>query len=128
MLILLVDDSPAERELAQEAARECAEVQLCLAASVTEALSMSARDPQPRLLLVDLNLGRENGLEVVKSLRGQLPAIILTTTDNPIERQRCLDAGALDFWVKPLRFDDYPAMLKRAGMLARQHWSARASS
>lgn len=119
--ILLVDDSPSERELAQEAARECTEVHLLLAASLAQALTIIAREPRPRLLLVDLNLGRENGCTVVQAVRGQMPAIILTTTDDPVERRRCLDAGAEDFWIKPLRFDDYPGMLARAVARARLH-------
>ncbi|MCG3148845.1 MAG: Oxygen regulatory protein NreC [Verrucomicrobiae bacterium] len=52
---------------------------------------------QPTLVLVDLSLGATSGLEVLKDLRAQYPAVlalIFTTYDDPDHAARCLRAGA----------------------------------
>lgn len=116
--LLLVDDSPAERELAREAVAEFAtDITLEVAASSEEAMRVIAAGYVPHLALVDLHLGASSGRELVIRLLGTVRAAILTTTDDPQERTRCLAAGACDFLVKPLRFDDFPVLLARVRTL-----------
>ena len=117
--LLLVDDSPAERELACEAVAEFAtDITLQVAGSPDEAMRVIADGFMPHLALVDLHLGAANGRDLVVRLLGTVRAVILTTTDDPQERTRCLAAGACGFLVKPLRFDDFPGLLAKARALA----------
>ncbi|MGZ4965313.1 MAG: response regulator [Limisphaerales bacterium] len=64
------------------------------------------RHPLPCLLLLDLNLPRMNGLEVLKELREkfdktQLPIVIFSSSDAPKDRRETLEAGANTYIVKP---------------------------
>jgi CheY-like chemotaxis protein len=61
----------------------------------------------PKLLLVDINMPRLNGLELLAQLRSmpryaQLPIIMLTTSADPGDRQQALDLGANDYLIKPM--------------------------
>ena len=58
------------------------------------------------LLLVDLNLPRRDGAEVLEELRlhenlRNIPAMILTSSDSPHDRQRCMRMGADWYFRKP---------------------------
>lgn len=117
--LLLVDDSPAERELAREAVAEFAtDITLEVASSAEEAMRLLTGGYAPHLALIDLHLGGSSGRDLVIRLLGTVRSAILTTTDDPHERTRCLAAGACDFLVKPLRFDDFPGLLAKARALA----------
>ncbi|GAB2553024.1 response regulator [Spirosoma aerophilum] len=61
----------------------------------------------PKLLLLDINMPRLNGLEVLTQLRSlpryaQLPIIMLTTSTDPGDRQAALSLGANDYLIKPI--------------------------
>lgn len=115
--LLVVDDSLAERRLVHEAVAEFgAGLDLRLAASAEEAESLAAMEPRPDLAVVDLHLGRTCGRDLIHRLG--LPVAILSTTDDPAERGLALAAGALAFWVKPLRFAGYRDLLAQAKALA----------
>jgi DNA-binding NarL/FixJ family response regulator len=61
---------------------------------------------EPDVVLLDLNMPKMSGFEVLPHLRERLPAtkiLILTTGQAPQERQRALEAGADGFIVKPAR-------------------------
>lgn len=127
--ILLVDDSPAERELAGEAIAEFApDLELTTVGGRDELLAWLANEPLPDLLLIDLHLGPDRGSAIAAELRDHpaqaVPLVILTTTEDAVERANCLSAGAHDFWIKPLHFADYPLLIERARALAGQRRSA----
>ena len=113
MRVLLLDDSPAERELMHEAAQEFAhKVTLVAVATPLEAmdeLALCAAD----LVLIDLHLGRWNGRELLAQVRGRVGSVILSTTDDVSEAKRCVAAGALGFWVKPLHYIEYIDLFAR---------------
>lgn len=58
-----------------------------------------ARDSVPDVVLLDLDLGKEHGLSLLPVLRRQFgpEVIILTASDDPLERSRALAAGAYAF-------------------------------
>lgn len=72
------------------------------------------------LLLLDLKMCRVGGLEVLRHIRSQdipqPPVVILTTSDNPAEREEAMALGANDFFTKPLDDDK----LARIGELLEQ--------
>ena len=67
--------------------------------------------PLPEMLVLDLRLPRVDGLKVFAELRRQertmaLPVVILTSSDDPKDRESCLKLGAMAFLSKPLELSD----------------------
>jgi DNA-binding response OmpR family regulator len=65
------------------------------------------KHPLPCLMLLDLNLPRLSGMEVLQWVRGEtrfkgLPVVIFTSSDQPLDRTRALEFGANEYIVKPL--------------------------
>jgi CheY-like chemotaxis protein len=69
----------------------------------------------PDIIVLDLNLPRHDGIEVLErcrslpGLRG-LPVMILTSSDSPRERQRAHELDVTDFVRKPIMLDDFMAL------------------
>jgi CheY-like chemotaxis protein len=66
-------------------------------------------DLSETVVLVDMNMPRMNGIEAIKEIRSEpeladLPAVMLSTSDNPELKKKALAAGANDFFVKPNNF------------------------
>jgi CheY-like chemotaxis protein len=71
-------------------------------------------------LLLDLNMPRLNGTEVLERLKNdeilaRIPVFVLTTTDNPIELDRCYALGAAACIVKPVDYGAFSTMIFRLG-------------
>jgi two-component system, OmpR family, response regulator QseB len=67
------------------------------------------------LLLLDLGLPRQDGLEILEQLRGQgatLPIIILTARDDINDKVAGLEGGADDYVTKPFRFEELLARIR----------------
>ncbi len=115
--IILVEDNLSDIELIRIAFEEAA-----VAADFTifrdgeEAIAevrKIARNKHqlPDLVFLDLNLPRASGHEVLAVIRSEptfanLPVLVLSTSNHPVDRSRCIAAGASDYLVKPSRFDE----------------------
>lgn len=69
-------------------------------------------------ILLDLNMPRIGGLEVLRRLKddqelARLPVFVLTTTDNPAEIDRCYALGAAACLVKPVDYGAFGEMIQR---------------
>jgi CheY-like chemotaxis protein len=79
----------------------------------------SHRQPHDALLiLLDLNMPRLGGLEVLDALKNDpslahIPVFVLTTTDNPAELERCYARGAAACLVKPVDYGAFSDMVRR---------------
>ena len=65
-----------------------------------------------KLIVLDLNMPRLNGTETLRRLKinskfQQIPVIIFSTSINDIEKNNCLQLGAIDYIVKPGRYLEY---------------------
>lgn len=75
-----------------------------------------SRHPLPDLLLLDINMPGMDGFDVLRFVRGHsvfkfLPAIMLTSSGNPRDRQQAMELGADGYLVKDLHFNQaYQAM------------------
>lgn len=74
-------------------------------------LPLLGQSAPPNLVILDLNMIRSTGFQTLKSLRenpnfGQLPVVVLTTSENPEDQRRSKALGANDFYTKPSRFDE----------------------
>ncbi len=105
-LILIVDDDPTMRAVAAAAlgaeSFETAEAEDGVAA-LGEALRL-----HPALILLDMEMPRMGGFEVLAGLRQRLsgrsiPVIVVTSLDDGETESRCIELGAEDYIVKPIR-------------------------
>ena len=75
----------------------------------------------PTVVLLDINLPRVSGLEVLERLRADprtrlLPIVILTSSDEERDRLRSYETGANSFVRKPLDFAEFAATVARLGV------------
>jgi DNA-binding response OmpR family regulator len=75
----------------------------------------------PILILLDLNLPDMSGLEILEYLKleGHLkraPVIILTTTDDEAEIERCYDLGCCVYITKPVDYDQFASAVRQLGL------------
>ena len=115
--VLLVEDSAAEARLAQEAFYEIRfPVQLHVATDGLQALEFLRRQglyrdaPRPRLVLLDLNLPRKDGREVLHDIKTdddlrRIPVVILTTSQAPSDIHGAYELYANCYIQKPLELD-----------------------
>jgi len=75
----------------------------------------------PLLVLLDIKMPRVDGEEVLRRLKAddrtaKTPVIMLTTTDDPREVQRCYELGCNVYVTKPIGYDEFIEAIKRLGM------------
>lgn len=73
------------------------------------------------LILLDLNLPDMTGLEILSSVKQNThlrrsPVIVLTTTDDTREIQKCYDCGANAYITKPLNYEGFSAAIRQLGL------------
>ncbi len=125
--ILLVEDSPGDVLLTTEALRSTgSEANLHTVGDGEAAMDFLHRNgpyaeaPRPDVILLDLNLPRLNGHEVLRRIKQDdalrtIPVIVLTTSNHPTDIQACYDDHANCFVVKPLDMDRFKAAFARLG-------------
>ena len=124
MKILLVEDNPAEARLVQEALKEGrVAAKLFWAKDGLEALDFLYQRGQyanalrPDLILLDLNLPRLNGKEVLQQVKQDpallnIPIVMLSTSSARQDVQDAYAAHANSFMTKPADFDKFMEMVK----------------
>jgi CheY-like chemotaxis protein len=73
------------------------------------------------LLLLDINMPRVDGVEVLRRLKADprtnaIPIIILTTTDDPREIERCYQLGCGVYVTKPVEYAAFIEAINRLGL------------
>jgi CheY-like chemotaxis protein len=73
------------------------------------------------LLLLDINMPRLDGVEVLRRLKSdertaKVPVIVLTTTDDPREVERCYELGCNVYVIKPVAYDEFIEAVQRLGL------------
>ncbi len=119
--IVLVEDNPSDVYLLRQALEEH-NVQYALEVirDGEQALKYLGRlDAEeltpPDLLILDLNLPRHDGIEVLASCRGTrslevVPILVLTSSDSPKERDRAEQLGVSDYVRKPIMLEEFMAV------------------
>ncbi len=117
--ILLVEDSPADILITREAFEEAKLLNtIHVAEDGVEALAFLRRQgphasaPRPDLILLDLNLPRKNGREVLAEIKADdglktIPVIILTTSSADDDILKAYDLHANCYVIKPVGFDNF---------------------
>jgi two-component system response regulator len=129
--ILLVDDNPDDVEMTMMAFRKSAVVnEVVVVTDGQEALdylfgagAWEGRDPLilPHLVLLDLNLPRVAGLQVLRRMRADprtklLPVVILTTSSEDRDLISSYDLGANSYVRKPVDFEEFVEAVRQLGL------------
>jgi len=112
--ILLVEANPADVRLTREALQE-ARVRLQVARDGVEAMALLRAAPaaqRPDLILLDLNLPRKDGREVLQEIKQDdalrhIPVVILTTSQAEQDVLQSYRLGASAFITKPVEIDRF---------------------
>ena len=122
--ILLVEDNPGDVRLTQEALREGKiHNRLTVARDGVEALAVLRREgphtgaPRPDLILLDLNLPRKDGREVLADIKvdeqlRRIPVVVLTTSKAEEDILRTYDLHANCYITKPVDLDQFIEVIK----------------
>jgi CheY-like chemotaxis protein len=130
--IIIAEDDSDDRLLLETAFKETGiEIKLVFANNGVELLKLLTAHDQsvyPRVILLDLNMPKKDGREVLKELKEhphlkKIPVIVFTTTKNEAEIARCYELGANTYVVKP---DSYSELLKVVKRL-KSYWFETAS-
>ncbi len=111
--ILLVEDNPSDAELAFLLMKKSLpQASISHANDGAKAIDLLREENLPRLILLDLELPRMDGFEVLKTIRENprtksIPVVILSSSDDERDRQKCRDLGASSYIVKPMNFVAY---------------------
>ena len=132
--VLLVEDSPGDVRLTQEALRDSERaVDLHVAYDGIDAMAFLKREgrhlcaPRPDLILLDLNLPRMDGREVLIQIKTSqelrsIPVIILTTSQAEADITKSYQLQANCFLSKPVQLDAFEDLVKSVN----EFWMKRA--
>jgi CheY-like chemotaxis protein len=115
--ILVIEDNPADVELLRLALAEAGLVcDLTVivdgAAALALILQMGEEERAPHLAILDLNLPKHDGLEILEKIRATrslttLPIVILSSSSSPRDRARIEKFGVGRYLVKPPSLDEF---------------------
>ncbi len=129
-MILLVEDDPGDQELTRRALKhESVNVDLRIANDGEEAMEYLLRSgkyedpdlsPTPDLILLDLNMPKKNGREVLIDLKkyerlSRIPVVVLTTSEQEADILRSYDLGCNSYIQKPVDIDQFVQSVRRLG-------------
>lgn len=116
--VLIVEDNPGDVELAKAALRETSlPLELHVASNGEEAMRFMRQDgtyanvPAPDLVLLDLNMPKMGGLEVLEAMKADedlrlTPVVVFTTSSASEDIERAYDRYANCYITKPSDLDD----------------------
>ena len=122
--VLLVEDSPGDVRLTREAFSEVnSSIHLHVAADGLEAMAflrregVHARAPRPSIILLDLNLPKMDGREVLAQIKADsnlktIPIVILTTSNSEIDIAKSYQLQANCYLSKPVQLDAFESLVK----------------
>jgi len=136
--ILLVEDNSDDEFLALRTLHKMGFNEVRVARDGREAINLLLGDEvtgapprveNPRFVLLDLRLPKLDGLEVLRKLRGDertrtLPIYILTSSEDPHDKEVCRELGTLGFLPKPLTVESFSAVLD----VSREPWGSQHQS
>jgi CheY-like chemotaxis protein len=81
----------------------------------------AGRRTEPLIVLLDINMPRLDGIETLRQLKAdpktaKIPVIMLTTTDDPREVDRCYELGCNIYITKPVEYEPFCNALRELGV------------
>ena len=123
--ILLVEDNPDDAELTRIAFEETGGLHRLRVvgdgAAAVAYLQACAPGELPALVLLDLNLPKLNGREVLEAIRAEpatrsLPVVVLTTSAEPFDVDTVYELGANSYIQKPVEFERFVEVVRQIGL------------
>lgn len=123
MKVLVVEDNPDDVTIIKRAMRKSeVKCELYFARDGEEALDFLHREgefedvPRPDLILLDLNLPKINGLEVLAKVKEderlrRIPVIVLTISEREEDMVKAYDSGAASYMTKPVDSKDFERLI-----------------
>jgi len=79
-------------------------------------------NPTPLVILLDLNMPSLDGYQVLKIIKTdertrQIPVIMLSTTDNPVEVAKCYELGCNVYITKPVEYEAFSKAIQNLGAI-----------
>lgn len=117
--VLLVEDNPADADLVEvafaEARLDCSLSVIrdgLQAADLIERLDADPSRPCPDMILLDLNLPKVTGMELLSKLRSSprcrnTKVLVISSSNAPADRERSIKLGASDYFRKPSDLDQF---------------------
>ncbi|MBI3996349.1 MAG: response regulator [Candidatus Omnitrophica bacterium] len=80
-----------------------------------------AKSPRPGLILLDIKMPKMDGFGVLEKIKSDpqlrmIPILMLTSTDDQVEVNRCYALGANSYVVKPIRYEEFQDRVKSLGL------------
>ncbi|GLK67099.1 response regulator [Hansschlegelia plantiphila] len=125
VIVMIEDDEGHARLIEKNVRRAGVNNEIRHFADGTSALSYlkspEVRENGPMLILLDLNLPDMTGIDILTILKGddrlrRAPVIVLTTTDDKVEIQRCYDLGCNVYITKPVDYDTFATAIRQLGL------------
>ena len=122
--VLLVEDSPGDVRLTQEAFRDANRaIRLHVASDGVEAMAFLKKEgahayaPRPDIILLDLNLPKMDGREVLAYIKADnvlktIPTVILTTSEAETDIVKSYQLQANCYLTKPVQFEEFASLVK----------------
>jgi two-component system, response regulator len=127
--ILLVEDTPADVQLTMHVfQKHNISNRVEIVEDGAEALDFlfhtgayADRDERPKVVLLDLNLPRVSGLEVLRQIRAdprtrKLPVVVLTSSREDVDIEKCYELGVNSYIVKPVDFAQFGESIRQLGL------------
>ena len=124
MKVLVVEDNPNDVTIIKRAMRKSdVKCELYFARDGEEALDVLYQKndfediPRPDLILLDINLPKIDGLEVLETIKKdeglrRIPVIVLTISDREGDMVRAYDSGAASYMTKPVDSKDFERLIQ----------------
>jgi CheY-like chemotaxis protein len=128
--ILMADDDPDDRMLAEDALKEARLSNEIRFVEDGQALMDYLRQknqyakpetsPRPSIILLDLNMPKKDGREALKEIKSdpelrRIPVVIMTTSKAEQDIMKSYDLGANSYLTKPVTFDELVSVMRDLG-------------
>jgi len=132
-IIIMAEDDADDRLLVKDALQECQwNADLRFVENGEELLDYLLRQgkykkaeesPRPGLILLDLNMPKKDGREVLRDIRAhsdlrRIPVVVLTTSKADTDIERTYELGANSYIAKPVQFDGLVNLMR----MISQYW------
>jgi CheY-like chemotaxis protein len=126
-IVMVEDDEGHARLIEKNIRRAGINNEICHFLNGGDALDYLFNHPRgplkngPALVLLDLNLPDMSGTDILARIKSdeqlkRTPVVVLTTTDDKIEVQRCYDLGCNVYITKPVNYENFADAIRQLGL------------
>ena len=124
--VIMIEDDPGHARLIEKNIRRAGVNNVIRhfesgTAALRHLFEPAVRDNGPLLVLLDLNLPDMSGTDILEKLKAdeklrRVPVVVLTTTDDQREIQRCYALGCNVYITKPVEYETFSQAIRQLGL------------